>query len=85
MNQFLLGMLSAFSATIALFFLKFLRKSKDGIYAYFAGAFGALTFDWASHAMLNPRHGSEHYLFLIRLLAFVLIIAGIAAKNRSQR
>ena len=85
MNRFLLGMLSACSATIALFFLKFLRKSGDRLYAYFAAAFGALTFGWLTQAVLSLRHENEHYLFLIRLLAFVLIIAGIVAKNRSER
>ena len=84
MNRVLLGMLAACSATIALFFLKFLRESKDRLYGFFSAAFGMLTLDWLARAVLNPRHESQHYFFLIRLLAFLLIIAGIVAKNRSR-
>lgn len=84
MNRFLLGTLAAFSAAIALFFLKFLRESRDRLYGFFSAAFGVLTFDWIARALLTPRHESQHYMFLIRLLAFLLIIAGIAAKNRGR-
>jgi hypothetical protein len=85
MQGFLLGMLTAFSASISLFFLKFFRESRDRLYLFFSAAFGVLTFDWLARALLSPRHESQHYLFLIRLLAFLLIIAGIAAKNRSSK
>jgi hypothetical protein len=85
MNRFFLGMLAACSAAIALFFLKFLRDSKDRLYGFFAAAFSVLTLDWLTQAVLSPRHESQHYLFLIRLAAFGLIIAGIVAKNRSKR
>jgi len=85
MNRFLFGMLAACSAAIALFFLKFLRESRDRLYGFFSAAFAVLTVDWLTRAVLSPRHESQHYLFLIRLLAFLLIIAGIVAKNRSRR
>jgi hypothetical protein len=84
MNRFLLGVLAAFSAAIALFFLKFLRESGDRLYGFFSAAFAVLTLDWVARALLSPRHESQHYLFLIRLLAFLLIIAGIVVKNRSR-
>ena len=85
MNRFLLGTLAAFSAAIALFFLKFMRETRDRLYGFFSAAFGVLTVDWIARALLTPGHESQHYLFLIRLLAFLLIIAGIAAKNRDRR
>jgi hypothetical protein len=85
MNRFLLGMLAAFSAAIALFFLQFLRESKDRLYGFFSAAFGVLTLDWLARAAVDPRHESQHYLFLLRLLSFLLIIAGILAKNSSRR
>lgn len=85
MSRFILGLLTALSATIALFFLKFQRESKDRLFGFFAAAFGVLAIDWLAHALVNSRHESQHYLFLIRLLAFLLILAGIADKNRSGR
>ena len=84
MTRFLLGSLTALSATISIFFLKFQRESKDRLFGFFAAAFGVLAIDWLAHALVNPRHESQHYLFLIRLLAFLLILAGIADKNRSR-
>ena len=84
MNRFFLGLLTALSATAAVFFLKFWKESKDRLFAFFAGAFGVLAVDWLVRALVNPRHESQHYLYLIRLLAFLLIIAGIADKNRSR-
>lgn len=84
MTLFIYGVLTAISATIAIFFLKFFRKSKDRLFGFFAAAFAVLAVDWLAHALLAPRHESQHYLFLIRLVAFVLIIAGIVDKNRSR-
>jgi len=85
MNRFFLGTLAAFSAVIALFFLKFLRETRDRLYGFFSAAFGVLTVDWIARAVLTPRHESQHYMFLLRLLAFLLIIAGVVAKNRRRR
>jgi hypothetical protein len=84
MNSFLQGMLVAFSATLSLLFLKFWRASGDRLFAFFSAAFAVLGIDWLTHAVLNPRHESQHYLFLIRLVAFLLIIAGIISKSRSR-
>ena len=84
MTLFIYGVLTAISATIAIFFLKFFRESKDRLFGFFAAAFAVLAVDWLAHALLVPRHESQHYLFLIRLVAFVLIIAGIVDKNRSR-
>jgi hypothetical protein len=83
MNSFLRGMLVAFSATLSLLFLKFWRTSRDRLFGFFAAAFAMLAIDSFAHAVLNPRHESQHYLFLIRLVAFLLIIAGIVSKSRS--
>ena len=83
MRPFLLGVLAAFSTTIAVLFLKFWRSGKDRLFGYFSGAFAMFALQWFAQALLDPRHESEHYLYLIRLLGFLLIIAGIVSKNRS--
>jgi hypothetical protein len=84
MNLFLLGTLTAISAAIAAFFVKFFRESKDRFYIFFSGAFAVLGLDWCAHAVLDPRHQNVSYLFLFRLVAFVLIVAGIVDKNRPR-
>ena len=83
MTRFILGLLAMASAAIAIFFLKFLRESRDRLFGFFAAAFAVLACDWLVRACVIPRHESQHYMFLIRLLAFLLIIAGVADKNRS--
>lgn len=83
MNHFLLGMLVAFSVTIALLFLKLWHQTRDRLFAFFSAAFVILAIDWLAPVIINPRHESQHYLFIIRLVAFVMIIAGIVAKNRT--
>ena len=51
MNAFMLGMLAAFSASLAIaLFLKFFRESRDRLYLFFSAAFGVLTFDWLARA-----------------------------------
>lgn len=84
MNAFLRGMLVAFAAALALLFLKFWRASQDRLFAFFSAAFAMLGLEWLLHALLNPRHETQHYLFIPRLLAFLLIIAGIISKSRSR-
>ena len=83
MTRFILGLLAMASAAIALFFLKFLRESRDRLFGFFAAAFAVLACDWLVQACVTPRHESQHYIFLIRLLAFLLIIGGVVDKNRS--
>jgi hypothetical protein len=84
MNQFLLGFLTAVTLTIAIFFLRFFHERKDRLFGYFAAAFGVLAMDWVAQAFVSPRHEQRHLLFLFRLVAFLLIIAGIIDKNRSR-
>jgi hypothetical protein len=84
MNRFLLGALAAVALTIALFFLSFWRESRDRLFAFFAAAFAVLGIEWALHGALSLRQESQHFPFLLRLCAFVLILIGIIDKNRSR-
>ena len=65
-----------------LFFLHW-HRSRDRFFLYFAGAFGVLG---ASTAVLLSRGESESrpLAYIIRLLAFLLIIGAIAKKNRER-
>ena len=70
--------LAAFAA--ALFFLKFWKKTRDSLFAWFAVAFALLGIErlvlefWSS--------GNEFRVYMIRLAAFVVIIVAIIQKNR---
>ncbi len=82
MNQVIWGASAALSVVAAVFFLKFWRRTGDGLFAAFAAGFAALAVHWGALGVLNPGSETRHYLYLVRFVAFALIIAGIVNKNR---
>ncbi len=82
--EFMLGASVMASAAIGLFFLRFWRKAKDGLFFFFAIAFWLLGLNWLLLAF-SARNESHTELYIIRLLAFGLIILGIGWKNRKSR
>jgi hypothetical protein len=77
------GMLAAGYATAALFFLKFWRETGDRLFAWFASAFALLLVQRIALAVVVGWNGETWWYYLIRLLAFLLIIVAILEKNRS--
>jgi len=85
MTDMLTGAIAMASTVIALFFLRFWRNTRDRFFMYFALSFGiegahrvysALTYQDAED---SPLH------YLVRLLAYGLIIWAILEKNLPQR
>ncbi len=85
MNNFLAGAAWAGSLGASLFFLRFWRETGDRFFAIFALAFLVLSVNWFTMTWLAPAPESRHIFYLVRLVAFVLIIAAIVDKNRSRR
>jgi hypothetical protein len=85
MNQFLWGMAAALSLVATAFFWKYWRRTRDGLFLGLAVGFGLFTLHWTGLAAVNPSDETRHYLYALRFLAFVLMIAGVVAKNRSPR
>ena len=79
---FIAGAISMGFAMAAMFFVRFWRRTRDVLFLAFAAAFALLA---ANHALIAlsgaPREEQSPY-FLLRLAAFVLIIAAILWKNR---
>jgi hypothetical protein len=84
-NLVLWGALSMAAWVAGLFFLRFWRLSRDRLFAFFAIAFWLLGLNWLALALVNPGRESQHELYVVRLIAFVLIIIGIVDKNRRSR
>lgn len=76
--DFLSGLLVAMYLVAALFFLRFWRDTADRLFAFFSGAFAIL----AVQRVLLVIYRDMESLYVLRLLAFVLIIAAIVDKNR---
>jgi hypothetical protein len=68
-----------------LFFLRFWRRTADRLFAIFAAAFwllGLQRLALATHAEWN---GENARLYLLRLLAFAMVLAAVIDKNRRYR
>lgn len=79
---FLFGALTVLCFTAGLFFLRYWRASGDRFFAFFVVAFWALGTNWL---LMVGRHPTDEYLpyfYLLRLLAFLLILVAIVDKNR---
>jgi hypothetical protein len=66
----------------ALFFLRFWSRTKDTLFAYFGAAFGILAVQRVALVIIPGPLEDTTWLYVLRLLAFVLILIGIAVKNR---
>jgi hypothetical protein len=78
---FLSGAVSAGFLIAGLFFLRFWRKSRDGLFAAFAVAFWLLGLNQALLTFSSVPAEERTWLFLLRLAAFVVILAAIWRKN----
>lgn len=85
MIDFIWGAISMSCLAIGLRLLSFWKDTHDRLFAYFAAAFGALGVNWLLLEVFQPPSEPRHYFYLVRLLAFLLIIAGILDKNLARR
>jgi len=69
----------------ALFFLRFWKSTRDSLFLAFAICFLLLGIGQALVSFSNMPVEERSPLFLLRLIAFALVIAAICWKNRSSR
>jgi membrane protein CcdC involved in cytochrome C biogenesis len=84
LNDFLLGVLAMACAAAGMFFLRFWRRTRDRLFAIFSAAFWLLGLNWVLLTFTARDETRFAALYLIRLAAFVLILLGIADKNRAK-
>lgn len=82
---FLQGVSAAGAWAAGLFFLRFWQESRDRLFAFFAAAFWLLALSWTLLALISPTEESRPYVYGLRLVAFLLIIAATVEKNRPRR
>jgi hypothetical protein len=82
MTHFVAGLLVMGYVVAAMFFTRFWRASRDRLFLFFAAGFALLAIQRVTLAVayLIPVPLTTHYL--LRLTAFVVILAGILDKNR---
>jgi len=81
-NLVLVGALTISSWVVGLFFLRFFRTSRDRLFVFFALAFLLLGCNWLGLAIVDWSEETRHWIFVLRLLAFVLVLVGAIDKNR---
>ena len=85
MIDFLSGVAAAGSLGVGFLFLRMWRETRDRFFALFGIAFWVMALNWFLLVWVTPASEDRHYFYIIRLLAFLLIIAAILDKNRSAR
>ncbi len=84
LNAVLSGAIGTASLVVALFFLRFWRSTRDRFFLYFAISF-ALEAGGRLLMGANASYGEEAPAFyLVRLLAYLLILIAIVDKNRRR-
>lgn len=83
MSQFLAGIATCASWGIAIFFLRFWIDTRDRFFVLFAAAFLILSVNWLLVAVLQPASEVRPFFYMLRLTAFLLIIAAVIDKNRT--
>jgi hypothetical protein len=71
-------------AVAGLFFLRFWRETRDRLFLIFAGAFWLLGLQRLALAFTPDMIEDDTGLYLVRLFAFLLILAAIVDKNSSN-
>ena len=84
-NAFFLGAIAMGCWIVGLFFLRFWRKTGDRLFLTFAGAFWLLGITRIMTAMTEHTDERARYIYVVRLLAYILILVAIIDKNRSAR
>lgn len=83
--DFLSGAVALGFLICALFFLRFWRRTEEGLFLWFALAFVLLGCGQTVLALGAIPTEERGALYLIRLTAFLLILLGIYRANRRQR
>lgn len=85
MPQLLMGAIAAGSLLVALFFLRFWFQTRDRFFLYFAASFGLEAGNRIALALVPHASEQEPLFYLVRLVAYGLILAAIWQKNRRNR
>ena len=82
MFDFVSGLITMGFLVSGLFFLRFWKRTGDLLFAAFALAFWMLAANQAFLVFVRIPLEERSWIYLLRLAAFVLILAAVALKNR---
>ena len=82
---YMAGAISAGFLAISLFFLKFWRRTKDGLFLSFSAAFVLLAVGQSVPVLAHIPSENLSQVYLLRLAAFLVIIWAVLRKNIDAR
>lgn len=83
-NGFLAGLITMCFGAIGLCFLRFWHLSRDPLFVAFAIAFWLLAANQALVGLSIVPREEQSWVFLLRVTAFLIIVAAIVRKNIRQ-
>jgi hypothetical protein len=84
MVAFFNGISATASLLSAILFLRFWLETQDRLFACLALGFVLLAINWAALSLLSVPAETRHFLYLVRLGAFVVLLGGIVDKHLSE-
>jgi hypothetical protein len=81
MIDFLAGGLTACYLLASVFFFRFWRQTRDRLFFGFALAFVLLAVEQTARLVLGITDERGNYLYILRIIAFVVILYAIIEKN----
>jgi hypothetical protein len=83
-NEFLLGVTAMGCVVAALFFVRFWRSSGDRFFLWFSLGFATFAVNRTILATLDADSEERVAVYVLRLLAFLLILWAVVDKNRAS-
>jgi hypothetical protein len=84
LNYFLMGVITTQYLVASLFFFRYSKKTCDNFFKYFSAAFALLGAERIVSIAIAIENELRPLVYLFRLAAFLLIIAGVLMKNRQS-
>ncbi len=85
MSEFVWGLITMGYLIAGLFFLRFWVRTREGLFAAFSAAFWLLALNQGLVAISGVPREEQTWFYLLRLVAFLIIIAAVVAKNLRTR
>jgi uncharacterized membrane protein HdeD (DUF308 family) len=82
---FFLGVIVTASLTAGVFFLKFWRRTQDVLFLAFGAAFLIEGLNRATFLFLEHPNEGRPIIYVVRLIAYLLILGAILWKNRAAK
>ena len=81
---FINGLIAMGFATAGVFYLRFWVRTRDTLFLAFAAAFWLLALNAGAVVLIGIPREELSYVYLLRFVAFVLIILAVLSKNAKR-